>query len=75
MADTNIEKKSRAEYMRQYRLKRTLEMKQSDIEQETRKKSESNRKNNYNYNFYLVIEVPDHVYVLGLTYTCHTYKI
>jgi len=44
MADTNIEKKSRAEYMRQYRLKRTLEMKQSDIEQETRKKSESNRK-------------------------------
>jgi len=25
-------------------LKRTLEMKQSDIEQETRKKSESNRK-------------------------------
>ena len=75
MADTNIENKSRAEYMRQYRLKRTLEMKQSDIEQETRKKSESNRKKNYKYNFYLVIEVPDHVYVLGLTYTCHTYKI
>jgi len=24
------------------------------------------------YNFYLVIEVPDHVYVLGETYTCHT---
>jgi len=44
MAETNIEKKSRAEYMRQYRLKRTLELKQSNIEQETRKKSESNRK-------------------------------
>jgi len=24
------------------------------------------------YNFYLVIEAPDHVYVLGKTYTCHT---
>jgi len=44
MADTNIEKKSRAEYMRQCRLKRTLEMKHSDIEQETRKKSENNSK-------------------------------
>jgi len=28
MADTNIEKKSRAEYMRQYRLKRKMEMQQ-----------------------------------------------
>jgi len=74
-ADINIEKKSRAEYIRQYGLKRTLEMKQSDIEQKTCKKSESNRKKNYKYNFYLVIEVPDHVYVLGLTSTCHTYKI
>jgi len=44
MADTNIEKKSRAEYTRQYRLKRKMEMKQSDIKQETRKKSESKRK-------------------------------
>jgi len=24
------------------------------------------------YNFYLVIEVPDHVYALSETYTCHT---
>ena len=44
MVGSNIEKKSWAEYMRQYWLKRTLEMKQSDIEQETRKKSESNKK-------------------------------
>jgi len=29
MADNNIEKKLRAEYMRQYRLKRTLEMSQT----------------------------------------------
>ena len=61
--------------MQKVKLKRTLEMKQSDIEQETRKKSESNRKKNYKYNFYLVIEVPDHVYVLGLTYTCHVQNI
>ena len=27
---------------------------------------------NYTYYFYLVIETPDHVYVLGKTYTCHT---
>jgi len=30
------------------------------------------RKINYTYYFYLVIEAPDHVYVLGKTYTCHT---
>jgi hypothetical protein len=43
MADTNIEKKSRAEYTRQYRLKRKMEMQQQTSKTSEPKIAENKR--------------------------------
>ena len=67
MADTGIDavkKQKNAEYAKRYRLKRKLLM-----QQQTSASSEPNKVNVYLPS--LVMKVPDHLYVLGDTYTCH----
>jgi hypothetical protein len=67
------EKQKKAEYDKQYRLKRKLLIQQqastsSEIELVRKKKKKK-------VNLYLPslrMKVPDHVYVLGHSYTCHT---
>jgi hypothetical protein len=83
----------KAEYAKQYRLKRKLSMQQrASISSETDSAPSKRRyggayekeddelydlivvqpnKNNYVYLPSLVMKVPDHLYVLGDTYTCH----
>jgi hypothetical protein len=68
MADTDIDavrKRKKAEYAKQYRLKRKLLLQQQAFT--------STEKVNV-YLPSLMMKVPNHLYVLGDTYTCHTYK-
>jgi hypothetical protein len=68
MADTDIDairKRKKAEYAKQYRLKRKLLLQQQA--------STSTAKVNIHLPS-LMMKVLNHLYVLGDTYTCHTYK-
>jgi hypothetical protein len=81
MADTDIDavrKQKKAEYVKQYRLKRKLLLQQqastsskTELVQKQKKAEYAKQKVNV-YLPSLRMKVPDHVYVLGHSYTCYT---